>query len=90
MRNLTQIKLQTSIKNKFLIAGAALALLCQPALAEERTIDISGNNKSDDYKSYSTAISIPAGDIVNVKMTKNEAKYPVDKARGSNKKYTEL
>ena len=70
MRNLTQIKLQTSIKNKFLIAGAALALLCQPALAEERTIDISGNNNSDDYKSYSTAISIPAGDIVNVKMAR--------------------
>ena len=70
MKKLTQIKLQTSIKNKFLIAGAALALLCQPALAEERTIDISGNNKSDNYKTYSTSISIPAGDIVNVKMAR--------------------
>ena len=28
--------------------------------------------------------------IVNSKMTKNEAKYPVEKARGSSKKYTEL
>lgn len=70
MRNLTQIKLQTSIKNKFLIAGAALALLCQPALAEERTIDISGNNTDKSYVTYSTAISIPAGDIVNVKMAR--------------------
>ncbi len=70
MKELTQIKLQTSIKNKFLIAGAALALLCQPALAEERTIDISGNNNSDNYVTYSTNISIPTGDIVNVKMAR--------------------
>ena len=70
MKKLTQIKLQTTIKNKIIIAGAALALLCQPALAEERTIDISGNNKSDNYKTYSTSISIPAGDIVNVKMAR--------------------
>lgn len=27
---------------------------------------------------------------LNKKMDKNEAKYPVDKAKGSNKKYTEL
>ena len=35
-------------------------------------------------------LGLDEDDIVNVKMTKNEAKYPVDKARGSNKKYTEL
>ena len=29
-------------------------------------------------------------EIVNAKMDKNEAKYPVEKSRGSNKKYTEL
>ena len=29
-------------------------------------------------------------EIINKKMDKNEAKYPVEKARGSNKKYTEL
>ncbi len=29
-------------------------------------------------------------EIVNAKMDKNEAKYPVEKAKGSNKKYTEL
>ena len=28
--------------------------------------------------------------IINDKMSKNEAKYPVEKARGSAKKYTEL
>jgi len=28
--------------------------------------------------------------IINEKMTKNEAKYPVEKARGSSKKYTDL
>lgn len=28
--------------------------------------------------------------IVNQKLDKNEAKYPVDKARGNSKKYTEL
>ncbi len=29
-------------------------------------------------------------EIVNAKMDKNEAKYPVEKSKGSNKKYTEL
>ena len=29
-------------------------------------------------------------EIINKKMDKNEAKYPVEKARGSNKKYTAL
>ena len=29
-------------------------------------------------------------EIVNSKMTKNEAKYPIEKAKGSAAKYTEL
>ena len=29
-------------------------------------------------------------EIVNAKMDQNKKKYPVDKAYGSNKKYTEL
>ena len=33
---------------------------------------------------------IDADEIINMKMTQNEAKYPVDKARGSNVKYDEL
>ena len=35
-------------------------------------------------------LGLDEDDIVNAKMAKNEAKYPIDKARGSNKKYTEL
>ena len=52
------------------MAGVLLAMSLQSVSAEERTIDISGNNNSDNYVSYSTAISIPAGDIVNVKMAR--------------------
>lgn len=33
---------------------------------------------------------LDADTIVNEKLNKNEAKYPVDKARGNSKKYTEL
>ena len=29
-------------------------------------------------------------DIINKKMDKNEKKYPVEKAKGTSKKYTEL
>lgn len=46
------------------------ALLLLPAAADERDIDISGNNTSSSYTSYATAISIPAGDVVNVKMAR--------------------
>jgi NTP pyrophosphatase (non-canonical NTP hydrolase) len=35
-------------------------------------------------------LGLDADEIVNSKMTKNEAKYPVEKARGSAAKYTEL
>ncbi len=35
-------------------------------------------------------LGLDEDDIVNAKMAKNEAKYPVEKSRGSNKKYTEL
>ena len=36
------------------------------AVAKERTIDISGNNTSSDYKTYSQSIRVVAGDTVNV------------------------
>lgn len=36
------------------------------------------------------ALNLNADEIVNSKMTKNETKYPVDKARGSNVKYDKL
>ena len=35
-------------------------------------------------------LGLDADEIVNAKMTKNEAKYPVEKAKGSAAKYTEL
>ncbi len=35
-------------------------------------------------------LGLDADEIVNAKMDKNEAKYPVEKARGSASKYTEL
>ena len=35
-------------------------------------------------------LDLDEDEIVNAKMDKNEAKYPVEKSRGSNKKYTEL
>lgn len=35
-------------------------------------------------------LGLDEDDIINAKMSQNEAKYPVEKARGSNKKYTDL
>ena len=35
-------------------------------------------------------LGLDEDEIVNVKMTKNEVKYPVEKAKGSAAKYTEL
>lgn len=55
---------------RILLSISFLALTCSLAQADERTIDISGNNTSDSYKSYSQSISLPAQDIVNVKMAR--------------------
>ena len=52
------------------MAGLLLAMSSQSVRAEERTIDASGDNTSSDYRSYSTSISIPAADVVNVKMAR--------------------
>lgn len=35
-------------------------------------------------------LGLDADEIVNMKMDQNEAKYPVDKAKGKSAKYTEL
>ena len=35
-------------------------------------------------------LGFDADEIINMKMTQNEAKYPVDKTKGSNAKYDEL
>ena len=36
------------------------------------------------------ALCLDEDEIINMKMDMNEKKYPVEKAKGSNKKYTEL
>ena len=36
------------------------------------------------------ALGLDADEIINAKMDQNEAKYPVEKARGNSAKYTEL
>lgn len=35
-------------------------------------------------------LGLDADEIINMKMDQNEAKYPVEKAKGSSAKYTEL
>lgn len=35
-------------------------------------------------------LGLDADEIVNMKMTKNEAKYPVDKSKGNSTKYDQL
>ena len=35
-------------------------------------------------------LGLDADEIVNMKMSQNEAKYPVEKAKGKSDKYTEL
>ena len=35
-------------------------------------------------------LNLDADEIINAKMAKNELKYPVEKARGNNTKYTQL
>ena len=35
-------------------------------------------------------LGLDADEIVNIKMSQNEAKYPVEKAMGKSDKYTEL
>lgn len=35
-------------------------------------------------------LNLDADEIINAKMAKNELKYPVEKARGKNTKYTQL
>ena len=35
-------------------------------------------------------LQLDPDEIINAKLTQNEAKYPVEKARGSSAKYTEL
>ena len=36
------------------------------------------------------SLDVNIEEIINMKMDKNELKYPVEKAKGNSKKYTEL
>lgn len=42
------------------------------------------------YRNLLDKLDLDEDEIINMKMTMNEAKYPIEKAKGSNKKYTEL
>ena len=55
---------------KNLIQIFVLSLFTLSASAIEETIDISGNNTSSSYVNYNKSISIPASNIVNVKMAR--------------------
>jgi autotransporter-associated beta strand protein len=55
-------------KTLFLFLGGMMPFMA--TLAQNTTIDISGNNTADSYKSYDKAISLPAGNTVDVKMAR--------------------
>ncbi|MDE6721730.1 MAG: endo-1,4-beta-xylanase [Bacteroidaceae bacterium] len=55
---------------KTTLLSIALQLLLLPAVAQTKTIDISGDNSSNDYISYDQAISLPADRVVEVKMAR--------------------
>ena len=55
---------------KILFAMLGLSLMLAAHAQDDETIDISGNNTSSNYISYSTPISLPAGKTVNVKMAR--------------------
>ncbi|MDE7118412.1 MAG: endo-1,4-beta-xylanase [Bacteroidaceae bacterium] len=55
---------------KTTLLSIALQLLLLPAVAQTKSIDISGDNSSNDYISYDQAISLPADRVVEVKMAR--------------------
>ena len=55
---------------RLFIANLMLETALTTALAGKRTIDISGNNTDKDYKQYSTAITLAAGDTIDVMMAR--------------------
>lgn len=55
---------------KTTLLSIALQLLLLPAVAQTKTIDISGDNSSNDYISYDQAISLPTDRTVEVKMAR--------------------
>ena len=55
---------------RWIFASLLVMLSATAVSAQVDTIDISGNNKSDNYVTYSQAISLPAGKTVNVMMAR--------------------
>ena len=55
-------------KNVFLTL--VLSWLMMPVMAQVSTIDISGDNTDKSYVSYNQSISLPAGNVVDVKMAR--------------------
>ncbi len=41
-------------------------------------------------QNFMDKLDFDVDEIINMKITQNEAKYPVEKARGSSAKYTDL
>ena len=56
------------MKQLFILTLSVLSALA--ATAKERTIDVSGNNTSSDYKTYSQSIRLVAADTVNVMLAR--------------------
>ena len=54
--------------------------------AESMRLSILGK----DSKTKDDKLGLDADEIINMKMSQNEAKYPVDKAKGSAAKYDQL
>ena len=58
------------MKNNLIISLLLAFISHASSFADESTIDISGNNTSSNYKSYSEYISLPEGNVLNVKMAR--------------------
>ena len=55
---------------RYLITNLLLLMALTHTNAENKKIDISGDNTSGSYKSYTTAFTLPKGDTANVKMAR--------------------
>ena len=55
-----------------------------------KSISIEANELLECFQWNEEDLQLDPDEIINAKLTQNEAKYPVEKARGSSAKYTEL
>ena len=65
-----------------------LSLLMLPTMAQNSTIDISGDNTDKGYISYDNAISLTSGKTVDVKMARYCYFYPTLTGTGTLNLYT--